>query len=413
MNSNPVDQRKVQSRWRKWLPHGTLEKLYHSTRLVVLDGDILLPNLGLTEPGLDAIRKNVNIIIHAASSINMIKPLGRLARTIIDPTEMIADFALSCTQMDRFVYVSTAYANAHLYQRSQNTDVKIDEEIYELTHHYHAFDELNELRKHGKSQAYEAENFPWAYAYAKHLTERMLQSRFTEFSSSDKLLIMRPSVIGPAQCLPFPGYNMPMSSPYTMIAAGLALSPSRSLKIATNMRDPTADVTGDEVPVDVVADRLLCHLAMGSHGCVHAVSGVRSRLSFESWRQSLVKIRRFPWELRPRWVRNDWKSSNQHPMSRLYAIFGTSFAFSETKTIHMCRKLPEKELSDLQLFTQMNMSDNLLSRTESIRYVMDQFARQNWLAWVMVGLFYSDFGRTSHITRCVDCDCFLKTDCMS
>jgi thioester reductase-like protein len=156
-----------------------LEKLYHSTRLVVLDGDILLPNLGLTEPGLDAIRKNVNIIIHAASSINMIKPLGRLARTIIDPTEMIADFALSCTQMDRFVYVSTAYANAHLYQRSQNTDVKIDEEIYELTHHYHAFDELNELRKHGKSQAYEAENFPWAYAYAKHLTERMLQSRFT------------------------------------------------------------------------------------------------------------------------------------------------------------------------------------------------------------------------------------------
>jgi hypothetical protein len=390
-----------------------LEKLYHSTRLVVLDGDILLPNLGLTEPGLDAIRKNVNIIIHAASSINMIKPLGRLARTIIDPTEMIADFALSCTQMDRFVYVSTAYANAHLYQRSQNTDVKIDEEIYELTHHYHAFDELNELRKHGKSQAYEAENFPWAYAYAKHLTERMLQSRFTEFSSSEKLLIMRPSVIGPAQCLPFPGYNMPMSSPYTMIAAGLALSPSRSLKIATNMRDPTADVTGDEVPVDVVADRLLCHLAMGSHGCVHAVSGVRSRLSFESWRQSLVKIRRFPWELRPRWVRNDWKSSNQHPMSRLYAIFGTSFAFSETKTIHMCRKLPEKELSDLQLFTQMNMSDNLLSRTESIRYVMDQFARQNWLAWVMVGLFYSDFGRTSHITRCVDCDCFLKTDCMS
>lgn len=116
-------------------------------------------------------------------------------------------------------------------------------------------------------------------------------------------------------------------------------------------------MTGDEVPVDVVADRLLCHLAMGTIGCIHAVSGVRSRLKLEEWWQSLLKIRRIPGGVHLRWVKADWKSANQHSIARLYAVCGASFAFSEDKTIAISQVISEQSQSDLQLFTTINTSE--------------------------------------------------------
>ncbi|KAK6813724.1 hypothetical protein RU639_010363 [Aspergillus parasiticus] len=123
------------------------------------------------------------------------------------------------------------------------------------------------------------------------------------------------------------------------------------------MDDPDSRVIIDEVPVDVVADRLLCHLAMGTSGCIHAVSGA------------------------------DWKSTGQHSISRLYAILGASFNFSEDKTIAMCQKLSEEEQQDLQLFTRIDISDDLLTQTEAIRFAINAFARKRKIWRLIVWLF--------------------------
>ncbi|KAJ5128820.1 hypothetical protein N7476_007437 [Penicillium atrosanguineum] len=135
----------------------------------------------------------------------------------------MANIAFACTILDRFVDVTSAYSNTHLYNRKHLPDVQINEESYELKIWYHVLDELSEVRKHGTSLAYEAENFPWAYAYAKYLTEWLLRYQFSEHASQEKLFIVRPGIIGPSLCLPFPGYITPMSSPYMMLAAALAL----------------------------------------------------------------------------------------------------------------------------------------------------------------------------------------------
>ena len=179
-----------------------MEKICNSSRLIVLDGDILLPGLGLSEEVLRVIRDNTSIIIHAASSINLRSPLCRLFNTIVNASDMMADLALTCKKIDRFIYVSTAYVNTYLYPKSDEMDVKISEKIYELTATYDVLEEVEEVRKHGTSRAYESENFPWAYAYAKHLTER-LQHRFAVHDSKEKLLIVRPSVIGPSSAYHF------------------------------------------------------------------------------------------------------------------------------------------------------------------------------------------------------------------
>lgn len=363
----------------------------------MLDGDILLPNMGLSEAELDAIQNTTNIIIHAACSVNLKHPLKRLHGPIIEATEMMAGIALTCTMLDRFVYVSTAYVNTYLYPHSGKPDLRINEEIYQLPSGCDAQDELNEVRGFGTSTAHEAEDFPWAYAYAKNLTERLLVSRFSD--TPEKLLIVRPSIIGPAQCLPFPGYSMPMSSSPTIMAAEVLLYPFRRIRIATKMDNPDLEVTGDEVPVDVVADRLLCHLSMGSFGCIHAVSGARARGRYEPWRESLMKLRQIPWEVRPNWVKGDWNSPKQNSMCRMFALLGTSFDFVEDRTISLYQIMSEKDKAGLQLFTDIERRDQVSSRTEDIRYVMDRLALKSWLAWLVILLFYYNFGKASQTSQ--------------
>lgn len=395
--------RKTHAKWKEWLPRDAVDQLCSTNRLVILHGDILLPNLGLAALELDNLRNNVDIIIHAASSINIMKPLHDLSPTIIEASNMIADLAFTCKRMDRFVYVSSAYANGHYYSRSSDVDVKISEDIYPMQGQRSVLEELEEVRTRGTSAEYEAESFPSAYAYAKHLTERLLRYKFSESASLEKLLIIRPSIIGPSQALPFPGYHVPLSSLSTVLVAALALTPLRKVKVATRMDYPERDVRQDEVPADVVVDRLLCHLALGTHGCVHAVSGVRSRQKFGPWYKALARIRRIPWKVRAQWVKGGWKSPDQHHLARLYAILGTSFAFSEDRTLAICEGHPEIKNLRLQLFTDVDLSESLLTRTQGIRYVMDRWARKSWLVWLMVIIFYSDFGKNHPPGLLKDC----------
>ncbi|KAJ6013760.1 hypothetical protein N7540_008351 [Penicillium herquei] len=392
--------KKLEARWKEWMPSDTVGRMWDSKRLIVLDGDILLPNLGLSNFDLDTLRHNTETVIHAASSINLGKRLDRVFNSIVEARQMMFNLALSCPNFDRFVYVSTAYSNSHLYSQSPGSDIQVEEKIYYLKGESDVLEELDQVRKNGTSKAYQKENFPWSYAYAKNLTERLLIHKFSEIGAKEKLLIVRPSVIGPSVSLPFPGYIMPMSSPCTISVAIASLYPFRSLKIATQMTEPELGVHIDEVPVDVVVDRLLCHLAMGTYGCVHAVSGVNSRIDYHCFIENLGIIRRFPWEMQPVWLKEDWKSRKQYWASRIYAIIGVSFAFSDEKTIALSEKLSDQEKLDLQLFSECNF--DVASRTESIRYIMDQFADQSWLAWIIVWLLYSDLGKeNSHNWRSV------------
>jgi fatty acyl-CoA reductase len=383
--------RKLRERWANSLPTRTIERLLNKRHLTAIDGDILLLDMGLSQKDLSTLRKNVNLVIHSASSINLAKPLRSLSKVIVGASEMMAEFALTCEALDRFVYISTAYANSHLCPSNHIIDVKINEDIYEPSCYPNVTKEWAEVQQFGTSQVYKEHDFPWSYAYAKNLTERLLLHRFTQTGVECKLLIVRPSIIGPAQAFPFTGYSVPRSTPSTMLATGLALSPAWSAVIATKATEPESEVYSDEVPVDVVVDRLLGHLAMGTYGCVHAVSGKRSRFTLQAWLQSAAKLRRLPWVIRPLWRPLDWKSPAQHPLARLYVILGTSFHFSEDKTVELSYNTLVNDCEGLQLFTTINLVEQLLSRTKHIHDVINHIASKSMWAWLVVKLFYRDF----------------------
>lgn len=359
--------------------------------------------MGLSQKDLSIIQEQVDVIIHSASSINLGRPLSRVWRPIVGASETIAELAFTCAKLDRFVYISTAYANAHLPPSGGSIEVDIKETIYDPNLEPDLDKEWADVQNIGSSDAFRDQDFPWPYAYAKNLTERLLLCRFTQAGAGAKLLIVRPSIIGPAQHFPFPGYNAPLSCPSTMLAAVIGLSLNWKATIGTKAIHNSSQLSSDEVPVDVVVDRLLAHLAMGTDGCIHAVSGKRARHQFVEWWQSASKLRRLPWKCRLNLKDLDWKSPEQHPIARLYVILGSSFCFSEDKTIKLSQEPLLAGCKELQLFTNINLGHQLLSRTENIYFVMSHIAKRSLGARLMIKIFYRDFNTKKQSGKDISC----------
>jgi nucleoside-diphosphate-sugar epimerase len=321
----------------------------------ILDGDITKPDLGLHDNQIQTLQSEIHFIIHAASSINLIHGLRSTFKNVIQPSETVAKLALQCHHLERFVYVSTAYANSHLHGLSSGIDIEVEERIYPLqpTPQRAVSAEYQELQARWSTIEFESNEFPWAYGYAKHLSERMVTTMFSECGRYHQLLVLRPSVIGPAECFPFPHYVVPTSSPVTMAAAMLANTPLTRLKFASTLSEPDIDSTLDEVPVDVVVDRLLAHMAYGTKGCVHAVSGEPGRIRAQDFHQALVSLRWLPWIPRVIWLREGWHSGDQHWVNRIFKIFGTSFTFLDDSTVALWERLSHKDRQLLRLFKEI------------------------------------------------------------
>lgn len=389
--------RALEKKWSQVLPGNVLTELLNPNILTVIDGDILKPDVGMTAREVGILKKEVDIIIHTASSINLGRSFGRVANSVIDGSEKLARLALECEKLKRFVYVSTAYANSYLYNETDSPDVEVDERFYSLATKQQpnrdVVEEWMDIKTKGTSAEYETHDFPWPYAYAKHFTERLLYKMFCDAGHPEKIMILRPSIVCAAQKYPYPGFSIPLSTPSLMIAAGIALAPSVNIRMSTRLVNPETQSTFDDVPVDVVVDRLLDHLVKGSSTIVHAVGGKRSRYTFEVyWRQAL-QIRRIPWTPKLIWTRLSWHSPEIHPIPRIFKVIGTSFNFSEKETERLWDELSDDEKHGLQLFTAINGEQyDLLSRRDQILSTAGWVAKKNGLFARF--LYFACYGRS-------------------
>ncbi|GMF78001.1 unnamed protein product [Aspergillus oryzae] len=392
-----ITHRQLIRKWQRNLPEADFKWLFNLESITVIDGDIMQADLGLSPQMITELQKEVNIIIHAASTINLTYSLERVFDHIVQPSESLAQLALGFTCLDRFVYVSTAFANTHLYKLSSKPQTEINEEIYPLLGEgkllddslLSAQDARDQITKTGSSTEFELHDFPWPYAYGKHLAERLVLNLFIEKGWASKVLILRPSVIGPAEKYPYPGYSVPLSTPSTALATAMIASSVFSVVVPTRCSKPEIEATIDEVPVDVVVDRMVAHVAFNTTGCVHAVGGERGRLSFMDFWGAAMKLRRLPWEPRIIWSSTvDWHSPDLHPVLRLYVILGTAFLFTEEKTNNLWKMLSPDERGDMILFRNTaGKSYELISRREHIRFLIRLFAKRTiFPAWLLVYL---------------------------
>ncbi|CAI7621227.1 unnamed protein product [Penicillium glandicola] len=379
---------KAKAKWSDMLPPSAANILTQNERMTILDGELgNTATMSLPEETLQMLKQTVHIVFHAASSVQLHNSLRELAYTVLAPSLCLTQYALKFPNLERFVFFSTAYANAHLWKTHDSTDVSVDERIYPLgreeeDYYKVALEAWSTVQKTGSSDEYDAHDFPWPYAYAKHLAERLVLQKAAERNKMDKVLIIRPSVLGPADKFPYPGFATSDGAPSTTCAAAYVLHPGRRIKLATRCEYPNQESTIDEVPVDVVVDRTLVHVALETSGCIHAVSGEQGRLSTEEWWHAFKKERRLPWHPKPSWVSDNWHSPDLHQMGRRFKIIGTSFAFSQERTVKVAEKLGAGEKENLQLFADRSKPYSLHLRRYHIRYQAVQVAKQRkWPLW--------------------------------
>ena len=380
----PLTQRlrKAIEKWTSILPAGVASTLTQNKRMTVLDGELGdTATMNLSEETLQMLKQTVHIVFHAASSIQLNNSLRELSYSVLAPTLCLTKYALKFPNLERFVFFSTAYANAHLWKAHKSTDVPVDEKVYPLSneedYQQSALEAWSAIQKTGSSDEYDAHDFPWPFAYAKHLAERLVLQKASERNKLDKILIIRPSVLGPADNYPYHGFATAYGAPSTACAAAYMLHPGRKIALATRCENPDQESTIDEVPVDVVADRTLVHVALGTSGCVHAVSGEQGRLTTEEWWQAFKKERLIPWNAKPTWTEDNWHSPNLHQMARKFKIIGTSFAFSERKTVAVAEKLGAPGKEDFHLFADRSKPYSLHLRRHHIHHQAVEVARKN------------------------------------
>ncbi|KAL1701564.1 male sterility protein-domain-containing protein [Schizophyllum commune] len=93
----------------RWADKGLDEQLLESPKLVVLCGDLSAPKFGLDKEVYDEMRTKVTIIIHAAWSVNRIRPLAAFEPSVRGLRALV-DFARSASQDVRILFTSTFYS---------------------------------------------------------------------------------------------------------------------------------------------------------------------------------------------------------------------------------------------------------------------------------------------------------------
>eukprot|EP00347_Sterkiella_histriomuscorum_P008623 403344386 len=210
-------------------------------KIVAVEGDISEAKLILNDEKLEDIKREVNVIINNAASIDFNLRLDQAIQiNYMGPQRLLA-LAKQCKNCDVFTHVSTCYVNSEkqgfidekVYQYQDDPD-EIVQSLLRLSEQ-EILSRQVELVK------------PWAntYTFTKNLSERALQKHRGDFP----VLILRPAIIICAYEQPVPGW-------IDSLAAAGALTLFASLG-ALHYVPTTYENRGDIIPVDFVSNGII------------------------------------------------------------------------------------------------------------------------------------------------------------
>ncbi|KAJ7766498.1 male sterility protein-domain-containing protein [Mycena maculata] len=239
-------------RWASTMP-AQIGPMLATGKIQLVVGDTKERDCGIAPAVLAEMAGCVTLVIHCAANISLKAPLKQSVFDNCIPTLALAQLAGTFPNLSKFVHVSTAYANTFL------PDGVVEEKIYPVGDPER---HLSDIVDTGSITQKDVPEFTWPYGFAKHLTECLL-SRNPRLP----LLIVRPTTIASAISEPYPHYSPPGACPMsTYIRIYMAAPDSGVFRVTSS----TADNVVDEIPVDLVANLLLLHVAHGTTGIVHA-----------------------------------------------------------------------------------------------------------------------------------------------
>ncbi|PYH65907.1 uncharacterized protein BO88DRAFT_347394 [Aspergillus vadensis CBS 113365] len=233
-----------------------------SHRVQFMVGDTSKPSLGLKPSDLRQLQDEVTVVINAAADISLQQPLHLSIQTNCIAHLELLTLICGFSRLKSFLHVSSTSVNSFL------PDGIIEERIYPLCEEDPDPEKVLSHILHAGQSAY-TENFVAPYALCKYLAERLI---LKQDNLPFNILIVRPSLIGPAIRDPYPYYGNDEGMPLHSAIYNLATDPDYGLDELG--KGINLDAVFDEIPVDLVANTCLAHLAAGSIGIVQAAGSL-------------------------------------------------------------------------------------------------------------------------------------------
>jgi thioester reductase-like protein len=197
-------------------------------RLTAVAGDIEQRGLGLASGTRERLRDEVGTVLHCAASVSFDLSLAESRSVNVEGTRRVLDFARSCSRLERFSYVSTAYVAGEPGRLFREDELAV------------------------------GQTFRNPYERSKFEAELAVRSE----GSGLPLQILRPSiVVGDS--------TTGRTSSFNVLYAPLKAYARGHVRAIPARRDAPVDI----VPVDYVADRTHDLATNGPDGTFHLVAG--------------------------------------------------------------------------------------------------------------------------------------------
>ncbi|KAG2197742.1 hypothetical protein INT47_010678 [Mucor saturninus] len=225
------------------------------TKIIPIAGDIISPDLSMSEQDREKIIENVHVVIHCAATLNYNERLDLALETNTLGTLRMMDLADECKHMEAFVHMSLAYTDpnipdGHIQERVYPMQVGDPEEL--LTEIVDL--ELQDIPK--MTQRILA-HYPNTYTFTKSLTEHLIMKRVDlnriEEAQGGKaqwpVAIVRATQVGAGAYEPLPGWVDGVTG-----ANGAVFLMGKGIQV---LQPDMGELLADIVPVDYLVRAIL------------------------------------------------------------------------------------------------------------------------------------------------------------
>ncbi|KAL5340197.1 male sterility protein-domain-containing protein [Aspergillus crustosus] len=240
-------------KWESTMPQ-QIEDILDSGKVELIAGDLSKPGLGLDPLIRQKMHDEVTSIINTAANISLVEDLEKSVRDNCQTAVALLQIANQFPHVQHFVHFSSLAVNSFL------PGGVVEERLYPSPGSVGEIEELAGQPGADPSKVSLDERYAWPYGHAKHIAERLLLGG----SSAVPVLIIRPAAIGPAIAEPFPLYGPDKAIPMHTLLLCFSMSDLN--------RVGNTEHVFEEVPVDLVANCCLLHIANKSTGVVQCAS---------------------------------------------------------------------------------------------------------------------------------------------
>lgn len=209
-------------------------------KVVVVHGDLSLPQLGVSQADLETMSKTVSVVFHSAATVKFDEPLKVAVDMNVLATRRMLELCHKLPNIVSLIHVSTAYANCNLSE--------VDEIVYPPPFPPKQIIDATEWMEPALLDSITPKligDRPNTYTFTKALAENLL----VDECGSLPVAIVRPSIVSAAWKEPYPGWIDNLNGPAGIIVAGG--------KGVLRTMVTHGEVCADVIPVDVVINIML------------------------------------------------------------------------------------------------------------------------------------------------------------